>query len=332
MVSLIRYHMALACGVTVLLLAGCGKKETAPAPAAPPPLAKVGDREISEQDFAAEVKRRADAGRPVSDKSTLLQEMVEREVMLQKAQTDEAMKDPEVQRSVENQLLTQWLEGSLQKAKNEVTVTDEELRAAYESDLAAHTRPAMIRVAMLYRKASGSEAERENIRASLLAARDAYLRDPAAATQGGRVTGFGALAADASEDAVSRYRGGDIGWHQPGQEKYRHPVAVMNAAFALDKGGASDLIEIGDDWYVVMKSDERPAVTTPFEEARITMRRRMIREKQQAVEVQFKSNLMSSVSVEINQEILGRLELPAETAPVAPVAPVLDSKGMPQDG
>ena len=332
MASLIRYHMALACGVTMLFFAGCGKKEAIPAPSGPPPLAKVGDTEISEQDFAAEVNRRAEAGRPVGEKSAVLQEMIEREVMLQKAQTDESMKNPEVQRSVENQLLAQWLEGSLQKAKNEVTVSDDELRQAYEADIAAHTRPAMVRIAMLYRKASGNDAEREIIRASLLSVREAFLRDPAAANQGGRITGFGALAADASEDAVSRYRGGDIGWHQPGQEKYRHPVEVMNAAFALNIGAVSDLITLGDDWYIVMKSDERPSVTIPFEEAKITMRRRMIREKQQAVEVQFKSNLMSGVSVEINQEILGRLALPAETAPVAPAAPVFDSKEIPQDG
>jgi parvulin-like peptidyl-prolyl isomerase len=270
-----------------------------------------------------------EAGRPVPGKPEVLQEMIERKVMLQKARTDEAMQDPIVQRSLENQLLSQWLEGSLQRAKNEVTVTDDELRAAYEASLASHTRPAMIRVAMLYRKASGNEEERASIRAGLLAVRENFLRDPATATQGGRISGFGALAADASVDAISRYRGGDIGWYQPGQEKYRYPDEVMNKAFALNKGETSDLIEMGDDWYVVMKSDERPAMTTPFEEAKVTMRRRMIREKQTAVEAQFKSNLMSGVEVEIDQEMLDRLAWPLRmdtgTTPDLPTAPGDDS-------
>jgi peptidyl-prolyl cis-trans isomerase C len=325
-------------GLTLLGSVGCGKREGASAPAGPPPLARVGDGVITEKDFELEARRRAEAGRPATDKSALLQDMIQREVMLQKAKSDDSMKDPEVQRSLENQVLTHWLDGTLQQAKNHVTVNDDELRAAYEADLASHTRPATIRVAMLYRKVNASDApeERENVRAALLAARDAYLRDPAAATQGGRISGFGALAADASEDAVSRYRGGDIGWHQPGQESYRWPKPVMEAAFALNRGKPSEVIEFEDGLYVVMKSDERPAFVTPFEEAKVTMRRRMIRDKQAAVESQFRSNLMSSVRIEINHEILGRMELPrgaaSEKPALAPAASGLEADPAAQGG
>ena len=332
------WHGILAVGLTLLGTTGCGKKEGASEPAGPPPLARVGDGVITEKDFEFEVRRRAETGRPATDKSELLQEMIEREVMLQKAKSDEAMKDPDIRRSLENQLLTHWLDGTLQQAKNQVTVTDDELRAAYEADLASHTRPATIRVAMLYRKVNASDApeERENVRAALLAARDAYLRDPAAATQGGRISGFGTLAADASEDTVSRYRGGDIGWYQPGQKNYRWPKPVMEAAFALNKGETSDVIEFEDGLYVVMKSDDRPSFVTPFEEAKVTMRRRMIRDKQAAVESQFRSDLMSGVRIEINNEILGRMELPRGAAPekpaLTPVAPGLDADPSAQGG
>jgi len=211
------------------------------------------------------------------------------------------------------------------------------LRAAYEADLAAHTRPATIRVAMLYRKIPSSELAEDNqsARAELLAARDAYRRDPAAATQNGRISGFGALAADVSEDAVSRYRGGDIGWHEPGKDAYRWPKPVMDAAFALNKGEISELIEHEDGLYLVMKSDERPEAVTPFEEAKITMRRGMIRAKQDAVEAQFRSNLMSGVKIEINQELLGRMELPqrAQSAPpeLSPASPAVDANAAPKD-
>ena len=143
------------------------------------------------------------------------------------------------------------------------------------------------------------------------------------------------MAADASEDTVSRYRGGDIGWQEPGQEKYRWPKPVMEAAFALKKGETSDVIDFEDGLYVVMKSDERPSFVTPFEEAKVTMRRRMIRDKQAAVEAQFRSNLTSGVQIEINREILGRVELPraaAETVAAGPTAPGTDAGPAAQSG
>lgn len=319
--------------------AGCGKKDGDTPASSPPPLAKVGETAITEKDFQFEVKRRAETGRMVADKATVLNEMIEREVMLQKAKSDQSMQDPDVQRSLENQMLSHWLDGSLQQLKNEVTVTDDEMRAAYEADVAAFTRPAMVRVAMLYRKVSPSDLpeDREQARTELLAARDAFLRDPATATQSGRISGFGAIAADVSEDAVSRYRGGDLGWLEPGKENYRWPKPVMEKAFALGKGEISELIEHEDALYLVMKSDDRAAVVTPFEEAKVTMHRRMIRAKQDAVEAQFRSNLMSGVKIEINQEMLGRMELPprAEAAmpalsPAAP--PDAKSNPAPEDG
>jgi len=327
----------IAAGLLMIAATGCGKKEQAAVPPAPAPLARVGDSEITESEFLFEVNRRAQTGRATSDKASILNEMIEREVMLQKAKSDAAMQDPEVQRSMENQMLSHWLDGSLQQMKNQVTVSDDELRAAYEADRAAHTRPAMIRVAMLYRKVPPSELAEDNqsARAELLAARDAYVRDPAVATQNGRISGFGAVAADVSEDAASRYRGGDIGWHEPGKDAYRWPKPVMDAAFALNKGEISELIAHENGLYLVMKSDERPEAVTPFEEARITMRRGMIRAKQDAVEAQFRSNLMSGVKVEINQEVLGRLELPQRAQSgipgLSPASPAVDANAAPKD-
>ena len=285
------WHKILAVGLTLLGAVGCGKKEGVSEPAGPPPSGEGGGCGHHGEGFRTGGASPRRTGRPATDKSALLQEMIEREVMLQKAKSDEAMKDPEVQRSLENQLLTHWLDGIASAGQNQVTVNDDELRAAYEADLASHTRPATIRVAMLYRKVNASDApeERESVRAALLAARDAYLRDrppPRRAGASAALAGGGGCL----RGRVSRYRGGDIGWHQPGQENYRWPKPVMEAAFALNKGEPSDAIEFEDGLYVVMKSDERPSFVTPFEEAKVTMRRRMIRDKQAAVESQFRSN------------------------------------------
>ncbi len=318
----------MTAGVVLTLAAGCGKRDSAaipdePAPVEPPPLVRVGDRVISEDDFNREVQRRIATGRPVQDTESVLEEMIERETFLHKAALEGVEDDPEVRRSLENQLLSHWLEETLQREKNAVSVSDDELRAAYEANLQAHTRPAMIRVAMLYRAVTPgmSDEEKNRLRDELESARREFLQDPAAATQNGRISGFGSIAASATEDTVSRYRGGDLGWHEAGRDQYRWPLDVMEAAFALPVGQPGEVMELEDGLYVMMKSAEQEARVTPFEEAKVLMRRGMIREKQQAIEASFRARIKEDVTIEVNQEQASRLALPP--APPAPVPPSL---------
>ncbi len=319
-------RLAMMAGLVVALAAGCGKKEEAAssdavAPVEPSPLARVGDRVISEEDFNREVERRLATGRPARDPAEVLDDMIERETLLLQAEQAGVEDDPEVKRAVENQLLSSWLEQTLQREKNAVSVSDEELRAAYEADFDTYRRPAMIRVAMMFRQAPSTmrEEARAAIRDELAAARAEFLQDPAAATQNGRISGFGSVAAQASEDAVSRYRGGDIGWHQADREAYRWPVDIMQTAFALPAGQPSDVIATDDGFYVVMKSGEQAEQVTPFEEAKVLMRRRMIREKQEAVEAAFHARIKQGVDVEINDARARELALPAAPVPEPPV-------------
>jgi len=74
-----------------------------------------------------------------------------------------------------------------------------------------------------------------------------------------------------------------------------------------------------------MKSDRREARVEPFEEAAPTLRRRLIRLKQEEVERTFKSNLLAEVQIEINPDKAARLALPPAVAPAPPeLRPVAD--------
>ena len=115
----------------------------------------------------------------------------------------------------------------------------------------------------------------------------------AQATRDGRIPGFGALAAEASEHATSRYRGGDIGWIETGRDAYPLPAAIVETGFALPVGGVSDVIETEEGLYVVMKQDQREARTAPFEEVADTLRRRLLRDRRDRVEAAFNSNLLA---------------------------------------
>lgn len=308
------------CGLT----AGCGRREPVRAegedapPAAPaaepasPPLARVGTTAITEEDFAFELRRRRETGVPTGDAESVLEDLVRRAAMLQEAERAEWMDEPELRRERDNLRLSQWLDRTLRQEKDRVAVSDDELRAHYEAHVADHTMPALVRIAILHRRdASRDPAASHALADGLREVRRRFLADREGATQKGRIPGFGTLASEASEDAASRYRGGDLGWLDPARDDARWPAAVLKAGFALQTGEVSDVIAAGDGLYVVMKQDERAARVTPFEQVATTIRRRLLREKQEATERAFVDGILARAGVEVNRERAARLVVPS---------------------
>ena len=306
--------------ISVLLVTACGR--AAPEPDAPDeePLARVGDTQILESDFAFEIERRQATGRPIGDTATVLQELIEREVMIQAAHASGVKDDPAVQRDLENQLMVKWLDQSLHARRDQVTVSDETLRAVYEDRISEFTRHAMNRLAILYRRLSSMDPDEtvQELVDALNEARTLYFEDPAGVTQNGRIPGFGTIAAEHSEHQVSRYRGGDLGWIRADAENSSWPVELVQVGHALEVGAVSDVMHLEDGLYVIMKIDHRPPQITPFEEAAISLRRRIIREKQEAVTDEFMAQLMQAADVEINEEQAARLAIPRAVAPEEP--------------
>ncbi len=294
-----------------LLTAGCGSHHDDAADE--PPLALVGGVAITEADFAFEVQRRVEAGRPLESPQAVLQSLIERAAMLQQAARSPVMEDPVVRRELENQKLVKWLDEALHRERDRVTVSDDELRAGYEANRDDFTRPALTRLAILYRRATPLDPDESQaeLKVALEAARARFLDDPAAATRDGRLTGFGVIAAEHSEHTVSRYRGGDLGWLDPARDDHRLPAAITAAGFALAPGEVSDVIEAGDGLYVVMQTDHRAAQVTPFEDAAIGLRRRLIHEKQEAVEQRFRAQLLEQADVAVNHARVEALRLPS---------------------
>jgi hypothetical protein len=320
-IAMNRFLSGAGCAVLLAawLSAGCSRREPAASVAAP--LARVGDVEITEADFHFEVQRRRENGRPLGEPQAILEDLIQRQVMLQQAARSEILQDPAIRRELENRQLGQWLDRSLQIERDNVRVTDEELRAHYETERAAATRPAMSRLAILYRRTSPRDSGETlaALRADLEEGRAAYLADPAAANPEGLRTGFGPLAVRYSEDPATRYRGGDLGWLEDAGEAPRLPAAVIAAGLALDVNAVSDVIPAVDGLYVVLKSDWRPAQTTSYEEAAPALRRRLIRQKQAEVERNFIDRLMADARIEVNAAKAAELTLPAAAGPEPPV-------------
>lgn len=304
---------ALVVGAVCLAFAGC-KPKAAPMAAASPVVAEVGGRKITQADFEAEVARRRASGQPVASSKELLSEMIEREAMLVRAEASGIAQSEAFRRDTESRLLSQWVASTLAKTRDGVTVTDEELKNAYETRKdSTLTSAALTRLAILYRKTSGRAGDEAAaaLEKSLAEGVEAFEKDRAALTNNGRLAGFGKIAADYSEDTVTRYRGGDLGWLNVDQGEHpRLPKEVLAVGAALEQGKVSGPIRAGDGIYVVMKTGERAAKQMTYQEAVPMLRRRLLREKQRAVEAQFKADVLGSVPVKVAENEAANLKLP----------------------
>lgn len=308
-----------ACIVGVWV-AGCKPADGQQDGVGSPVVAEVGGRVITRDDFEREAARRRASGDPVGSVKELLDQMIEREAMLVKAEASGIAQSDVFRRETEGRLLSQWVASTLAKERDGVTVTEEELQRAYEASReSAFTAAALTRLAILYRKVSGGNREQavEAVEKNLLEGVAMFERDRQAATNQGRLPGFGKMAADYSEDTVTRYRGGDLGWlNLDHGEHPRVPGEVLAAGAKLAQGAVSAPIRAGDGVYVVLKDGERAAKQMPFQEALPLLRRRLLREKQRAVEERFKTEVTGSVPVKVNAKETAGLTVPrSETQP-----------------
>lgn len=283
-----------------LVLAGCSRS---PAPD-PTILATVGDRVICAEDVQHEIAWRQSHRRSVPEPAALLEEMISQEALVQKARAAGLEKDPEFHRAWRSLLAAKIKERELVPRVEALQVSAEELRAAHESQVKQQTQPAKARLALVQIKTDPkmSESELAELRSRIEEARIQSL-----ALTNSNNTGFSQVAVAYSEDQSSRYKGGDVGWFDEGQEHYRWPVKVIAAGFALGSTAVSEVIRAENGFYLVKKLDTRAAsiTTPPLIEERLG--RQLLAQKREQAEKAFFQDARSAVGVRTFPEALASL-------------------------
>jgi len=288
-------------GLAATGLAGCQRTTPAVQPAV---AARVGESVILVDDVQAEIERRVARGNLVPAKDVLLNDMIERRLLLDRAREAGLDRDPEVVRSWENLVISRYKELNLRRQERDAVVTEDMIREQYESAPDRFRSARKARLAILKRAVPPTldADEKAAVVAAMDEARALAAREvPAAA--------FGPLALEYSEDDVTRHRGGDAGWLDEGVD-YRWPSEVLRAGFALDVGAISDPIEAEGAVYVVKKSDERPAVMVPLEKVRDQIRRELQASGLRAVEEAFAATLRQGITIETFPERLRDVTVP----------------------
>ncbi|MCK9605345.1 MAG: peptidylprolyl isomerase [Methylomonas sp.] len=202
-------------------------------------------------------------------KEQLLEELIQRELLIQQALQKQLDNSPEVierMATVRNSLLSQ---AALQDYLKANPVTDEEIKAEYDSKMAN----------------MGEEYKASHI---LVKTEDEAKKIIAELEKGGD---FKALAKKHSIDPMGS-EGGDLGWFTPD----RMVPPFSEAVIALENGKFSkEPVQTQFGWHVILREESRALTPPPFDSVKEQIRPMLQRQKAQTMI----ENLRNSAKVEI---------------------------------
>jgi peptidyl-prolyl cis-trans isomerase C len=242
----------VAVGV-LLALAACSKpaptEKAAAAPAVPakPPVVTVNGKPISEQlyeEYAKALARRPLSELTPEDREQIKENLVRVELIAQEAEKSGLANDPEVTTRLALGRLEVLQQAAAQKYMKEHTPTDAEMRAEFETQLAA--------APLIEFQARHIQVSSEDVAMKVIAQLKAG-------------SDFGALAKRLSADAPSAAKGGDLGWFGP---RDMDP-AFTNAVAQLKKGEFTKApVQTAAGWHVIQLQNTRDRAPPAFDEVK----------------------------------------------------------------
>jgi peptidyl-prolyl cis-trans isomerase C len=260
--------IGLAFGLSAIALSPLAAQETAPAQAegaAPAAtvdpnavVATVGGKPITEADLIlAEGELSQQFARLPADqrRAAALSAAIEIKVMAAKAVTDGLDRDPDFQRRAAF-LQERALHGEIVQKEVVGKITDEEIRARYDKEVAA--QPAV------------NEVHARHILVKTKEEAEAIIKQ----LDGGAK--FEDLANEHTTDPSGKTSGGDLGWFGPGQMV----PAFEQAAMSLEPGSyTKEPVQTQFGWHIVKVEDKRPKQPPAFEEVKEQVRSAVLRDK-----------------------------------------------------
>lgn len=224
-------------------------------------------------------------------KAQLLEELIQRELLLQDAQKkhlDQSLEVKERLQMAERSLLSQ---ADLQDYLKANPVSDADIKAEYDKQVG---------------KMSGTEYKARHI---LVKTEDEAKKLIAQLGKGAK---FDELAKEYSLDP-SKGEGGDLGWFTPGQMVEPFAKAVV----ALEKGKFTQTpVQTQFGWHVILREDSRAQVPPPFDAIKEQLRPHLQQQKVQA--------MLEGLRKQAKVEILMSVE-----EPKPPVPPAAENKTPP---
>lgn len=267
------------------------------------PLAKIDGVAITLGEFQERINRQSPYIRArytsLEQKKEFLDSLVRFEVLAKEAYRRGLDKDPEVVRTMKQVMIQKLMRDQFDASVTADSVTDAEMKAYYDANLAEYVRPEEIRASAIVLK-NKAQADRVALEA----------RGDAGKTN----KGFRDLVMKYSTDEAGKLSGGDLRYFDRSSQLV--PAAVVRAAFTLSTtGDVSTAIDAGNGtWYVLKQTGRRVAMTRPLDDAKAQIRNKLFRDKRMAAQKAFVDGLRGKAKIEIDEATLARVRIESSTA------------------
>ncbi len=166
-----------------------------------------------------------------------------------------------------------------------ITVSDKEIRDYYDSNLARFKQPDQVKAShiLITVDPKADEAEKAKARKQIETIQNKVKKGE----------DFEALAKEHS-GCPSSTKGGDLGYFGQGQMV----KPFEDAAFALEPGQVSDIVETRFGYHLIKVTDKKPAMTTPFEEVKERISEHLKQQQVRAKVLAFVEDLRGKAKVE----------------------------------
>lgn len=287
-------------------------------------LVRVADEEITEDEFRAELVRRAGP--------RLLLEMIDSQLIRAAATREHVeVSEAEVRLKYEQIVARVGSEADLQRKLELLGRSQEEFQQQVRDD-ALLDRLAIRRldlsdaeVEAYYRAHVAEFTHAEQVRARLILFTQRENAEAVAEALKAPDADFAGLARAFSEDPGTRESGGDMGFFA--REDYAREIS--DAAFALAPGQTSGILTVPDGYAILRVEDRRPAGPVPLAEVAAGVRARMELEQLEAARLDWLHAARTGASISIPDPELERqvraliaADHPYDAANITPELPV----------
>jgi peptidyl-prolyl cis-trans isomerase C len=249
-------------------------------------------------------------------KKEFLDNLIRFEVLAQEAKKRGFDKDFDVIRTMKQVMVQKLMKDRLAEGIRPEDITDEEMKAYYDSHLSEFHKPKQVRVAAIILN-------------------DAKLAETVAkealGEKGATNRGFRELIAQHSVDEASKKQSGDLRFFT--EDNTELPKAVVESAFTLQKtGDVAGPIDAGDGrFFIIKQTGHRKAIEETFENVKRQIQNRIYRDKRTQAQKDFVANLRANADIQIYEDALNKVSIEEGTPGEEPPMPTPSETPNPPD-
>ena len=261
-------------------------------------VAKIGDRKITLSEFNKilgylDSEKQKLVEKNQQFKENLLQQYIQGIVISNLAKKEGFDKNPELKEQLEvikdNYIAIEYLK---KEVTNKVEVSEEDIKAYYESHKDEFKMPEMVRSRHILIKTDPSASDNDNKKAREKA--EEILKKIKAGED------FAKLASDVSDDTGSKTKGGDLGFF---------PKGIMvksfeDAAFSLKPGEVSGIVETQFGYHIIKVEEKKDPGTEPFDTTKEKIKQKLLPEPTKIKVKEFIEKAMKDANIEVHTEVL----------------------------